>query len=156
MKRYGMYYFSLAVLACCLTVLPPGVFGQEHGSHVGAGPEPSHHGGNPLREEMEKLDQVFRDVVSGVALGDGARVHEALEQMHGTMEHTHEGMREGSVKLGKNADRAKEFVAWDRQFHARLEHLAAAAHANDQQSMLKLTKELLDRCVECHRTFRGR
>ena len=47
------------------------------------------HGGNPLIEEMVKLDAVFRDVVSAVAMSEGHRVHEALETMHGTMEKTH-------------------------------------------------------------------
>jgi cytochrome c556 len=93
--------------------------------------------------------------VSGVSLGDGARVHKALDAMHGTMEKTHEGMHHGTVKVPKNAARVKEFVDLDKQFHARLESLSAAAHRNDQQAMLKLTKDLLDGCVQCHRTFRN-
>jgi cytochrome c556 len=75
--------------------------------------------------------------------------------MHGTMEKTHEGMHHGTVKVPKNAARVKEFVDLDKQFHARLESLSAAAHRNDQQAMLKLTKDLLDGCVQCHRTFRN-
>jgi cytochrome c556 len=112
------------------------------------------HGGNPLIEEMVTLDAVFRDVVSGVALSDGRRVHEALEKMHGTMEKTHEGVKHGTVTLKKNANRMSEFVEQDKQFHGKLDDLAKAAHKNDGSAMLSLTKELLDRCVKCHRDFR--
>ena len=111
--------------------------------------------GNPLIEEMIALDAVFRDVVSGVAMSDGRRVHEALETMHGTMEKTHEGVKHGSVTLKKNANRLSEFVEQDKQFHGKLEDLARAAHKNDVNAMLSLTKELLDRCVKCHRDFRN-
>ena len=112
------------------------------------------HGGNPLIEEMVALDAVFRDVVSGVAMSDGHRVHTALEKMHGAMEKTHEGVKHGSVKLKKNANRMSEFVEQDKQFHGKLEDLAKAAHKNDGSAMLSLTKDLLDRCVKCHRDFR--
>ena len=112
------------------------------------------HGGNPLIEEMVALDAVFRDVVSGVAVSDGHRVHEALEKMHGTMEKTHEGVKHGTVTLKKNANRMNDFVTQDKQFHGKLEDLAMAAHKNDSNAMLSLTKDLLDRCVKCHRDFR--
>jgi cytochrome c556 len=112
------------------------------------------HGGDPLIEEMVALDAVFRDVVSGVAMSDGHRVHGALEKMHGTMEKTHEGMKHGSVTLKKNANRLNEFVEQDKIFHGKLEDLAKAAHKNDGNAMLALTKELLDGCVRCHRDFR--
>ena len=122
--------------------------------HMHGSPAGHEHGGNPLIAEMVALDTVFRDVVSGVAMGDGKRVHETLEKMHGTMEKTHEGVRHGTVTLKKNADRMKDFVEQDKQFHAKLEDLARAAHKNDGNAMLTLTKDLLDRCVKCHRDFR--
>ena len=112
------------------------------------------HGANPLIEEMVALDAVFRDVVSAVAVSDGHRVHEALEKMHGAMEKTHEGVKHGSVTLKKNANRMSDFVEQDKQFHGKLEELAKAAHKNDGSAMLSLTKDLLDRCVKCHRDFR--
>lgn len=85
-----------------------------------------------------------REVVSAVSLGDGASVQKALESMHGTMEKTHEGVHSGSVKIPRNSDRVNDFVQMDKEFHGNLEALAQAAHANDQQGMLALTKELLD------------
>lgn len=126
------------------------------GEHkLGAQAQSKHeHGVNPLIEEMVKLDAVFRDVVSGVAMSDGHRVHGALEKMHGTMEKTHEGVKHGTVTLKKNANRLSDFVEQDKQFHGKLEDLAKAAHKNDGSVMLSLTKDLLDRCVKCHLDFR--
>jgi cytochrome c556 len=128
---------------------------KNHAAEHPHGSPSSHvHAMNPLIEEMVALDAVFRDVVSGVAMSDGHRVHEALEKMHGTMEKTHEGVKHGTVTLKKNANRMNDFVTQDRQFHGKLEDLARAAHKNDSSSMLSLTKDLLDRCVRCHRDFR--
>jgi hypothetical protein len=112
------------------------------------------HGNNPLLEEMTILDRVFREVVSAVSLGDGKRVHAALEAMHGTMEETHEGVHSGAVKIPGNTDRAAEFVTRDKEFHRNLELLAEAARTGDQKEMLSLTKKVLDGCVNCHQTFR--
>lgn len=109
---------------------------------------------NPLIEEMQVLDGVYREVVSAVSLGDGERVEHALHSMHGTMEKTHEGVHHGTVKLTKNADKLETFVKMDKEFHGKLEKLAAAAKKNDQQGMLALSKGLLDDCVKCHGMFR--
>ncbi len=57
--------------------------------------QPRRPGDDPLIEEMVQLDAVFREVVSGVSLGDGARVHRALETLHSTMEKTLEGVHCG-------------------------------------------------------------
>jgi len=103
---------------------------------------------------MVILDRVFREVVSAVSVGDGARVHLALESMHGTMEITHEGVHSGSVRIPQNSDRLNDFMRMDKDFHGDLEALALAADANDQQAMLALTKKLLDECVNCHLTFK--
>ena len=106
-------------------------------------------GGDPLVEEMVALDAVFRDVVSAVALNDGRRVHEALEKMHGAMEKTHEGVHHGTVTLKKNADRMKDFVDQDKQFHGKLEDLATTADKNGRNVML-----FLNRCAKCRWEFR--
>jgi len=153
---------SRTIISACigvsaLMILSFSAFGGSHNTehkheHTA---QPGHeHAGNPLIEEMVILDGVFREVVSGVAMNDGHRVHEALEKMHGTMEKTHAGVSHGTVTLKKNADRMSEFVAQDKQFHTKLEDLAKAAHKNDGGAMLTQTKDLLDRCVKCHRDFR--
>ncbi|MBF0345207.1 MAG: cytochrome c [Nitrospirae bacterium] len=122
-----------------------------HDNHGGK----DEHTGSALVEEMLKLDGVFHEVVSGVALGDGERVHKALENMHGTLEKTHEGVRSGTVSIPKNKQNLKEFVKLDKAFHKELEALAHAAHENNQKVMLVLTKKLLDGCVNCHSKFRN-
>ncbi len=109
---------------------------------------------NPLIEEMHVLDSVFREVVSAVSLGDGARVEGALHAMHGAMEKTHEGVHHGTVTLSKNADKLEMFFRMDKDFHGELDRLALAGRKNDQQAMLAITKDLLDRCVTCHTMFR--
>ena len=122
-----------------------------HGSHAAT----THQAGaNPLIEEMRTLDAVYREVVSAVALGDSTRVHKALESMHGTMEKTHEGVRAGTVAIPRNAARVKDFVNMDKEFHEKLEALAHAALRNNQKEMLRTTKLLLDKCVQCHQVFR--
>ena len=146
--------FILTGFAASIVITLSAFAGGDHDElHHGDGHK-QEQAGNPLIEEMVALDAVFRDVVSGVAMSDGHRVHMALEKMHGTMEKTHEGVKHGSVTLKKNANRMSEFVEQDKQFHGKLEELAKAAHKNDGSAMLSLTKELLDRCVKCHRDFR--
>jgi cytochrome c556 len=153
--------FIFAGIAASVAVTLSAFGGSDHDEKHHASEHKQHeaqhkhdHSGNPLIEEMVALDAVFRDVVSGVAMSDGHRVHEALEKMHGTMEKTHEGVKHGTVTLKKNANRLTEFVEQDKQFHGKLEDLAKAAHKNDGSAMLSLTKDLLDRCVKCHRDFR--
>jgi cytochrome c556 len=109
---------------------------------------------DPLINEMLVLDRAFQQVVSAVALGDGEKVEKALEAMHGTMEKTHEGLHEGTVRVPKNARRQEEFVEMDKKFHLNLERLSEAGRKNDQAEMLSLTKTLLEGCVNCHRDFR--
>lgn len=163
MNRKSKWVISYLIGIAAATVVALAAFGDsgprdkyhdaEH-RHDAESQSKHEHQGNPLIVEMVALDAVFRDVVSGVAMGDGRRVHDALEKMHGTMEKTHEGVRHGTVTLKKKAGRLKDFVEQDKQFHAKLEDLATAAHKNDGTAMLSLTKELLDRCVKCHRDFR--
>lgn len=109
---------------------------------------------NPLIAEMRMLDVAFREVVSGVSLGDSQRVIKALEGLHGSKEKTHEGIHTGDVHIPRNADHLEEFVRMDEEFHRRLEDLAEAAQRGSQGQMLELTNELLGRCVGCHREFR--
>ena len=144
----------VAGIAAVLVLTFSAFGGSDHDEKHHAAEHTHGHAGNPLIDEMVKLDEVFRDVVSGVSIGDGRRVHEALEKMHGTMEKTHEGVHHGTVTLKKNANRLNEFVEQDKQLHGKLEDLARAAHKNDDSAMLSLTKDVLDRCVKCHRDFR--
>lgn len=110
--------------------------------------------GNPLIEEMRQLDSSFKEIVSAVGVGDGGRVHKAIEAMHGRMERTQEALHSGEVKVPKNPGRIREFIALDREFHLNLERLAHSAEADNRPKMLLYTKKLMDGCVKCHSIFK--
>lgn len=109
---------------------------------------------NPLVEEMRILDNTFKEVVSAVAVGNGSKVNESLESLHGLREKTHKAIKSGIIRLPKNHHRVREFLKLDIRFHTELELLSKAAHKNNQRKMLILTKKLLDGCVNCHRVFK--
>lgn len=125
-----------------------------HHHHQATAAEPAPSGGNPLKEEMIKLDAAFKEIVSAVSIGDGERVHKAIETLHGAKEKTQESLHTGAIKPPKNANKMHLFEKMDNEFHERLESLASVAQKNDQKKMLALTKKLLDSCVGCHNTFR--
>jgi len=104
---------------------------------------------------MQTLDHAFRDIISAVALSDTAKVHASLQPILGAMEKTREGMHSGAVVLPKNASRIKEFLEKDNKFHEKLDALDRAARRNNLREMLRITKQLLDGCVQCHQTFRN-
>ena len=106
------------------------------------------------RKEMTALDAAFRDIVSAVALGDTEKVHRAIESLHGIMEKTREDMHAGTVTLPENAARIKEFTERDAKFHEKLDALDRATRRKNQREMLRITKQLLDGCVQCHQNFR--
>jgi len=139
---------GITLTVLCLSCLPKVASAARN-----AGPA-AHTDSNPLIGEMLILDKTFREVVSAVALGEGGRVHKALESMHGTMEKTHEGVNSGTVTLPKNPRNVEEFVRLDSEFHANLERLDSAALRDAPAKMLLLTKKLLDSCVGCHKNFR--
>ena len=153
--RYTTRHLILFSATLLLTGIPTLAFSQ-HPTHS---PHPQHaataqSGANPLIEEMTALDRAYRDIVSAVSLGDTDAVHKALEPLHGTMEKTHEGVQAGTVTVRKNADRITEFKSMDLAFHAKLEALDRAAHHKNQKEMLRITKQLLEGCVQCHTKFR--
>lgn len=152
MKK-SMILKAAIVAALAISASPMAAIPADHSHH-----KASHHNdaasANALIEEMRALDSVFREIVSAVALGDGGRVHQAIEGMHGRMEKTQEALHAGHVKLRKNASKVAEFERMDKEFHANLEKLAGAAHKGDSQNMTLFTKKLLDGCVSCHKQFR--
>lgn len=151
MVRHVVLFSGMLILAG----FPGPVEAQQAAHSLGSPTAPAHQpGADPLIEEMMTLDSAYRDVVSAVALGDSAGVHKALEAMHGTMEKTHEGVHAGTVTIPRNADRIKDFMIMDKEFHEKLESLDRAALRNNQREMLRTTKLLLDRCVQCHLIFR--
>ena len=153
--RYTTRHLILFSAILLLAGIPTLAFSQ----HPAHSPHPQdaatlQTGANPLIEEMMILDRAFRDIVSAVSLGDADAVRKALEPMHGTMEKTQVGVHAGTVTVRKNADRIAEFKSMDLAFHAKLEALGRAAHHNNQKEMLRITKQLLEGCVQCHTKFK--
>lgn len=142
---------AAVISALFISVTPFAAISADHNHHKTSVPSAR---SGALVEEMKALDMVFREVVSAVALGDGHRVHQALETMHGKMQKTQKALHAGEVKLRKNASKVAEFEKMDKEFHADLEKLATAAHKGDQKNMTAVTKKLLDSCVSCHNQFR--
>jgi cytochrome c556 len=150
-KRYAVVLFAVFLLFAGF----PSLVCAGHDNNAIHSPSPSTSAApNPLIEEMLTLDSVFRNIVSAVALTDAEKIQKAMVPLHGAMEKTHEGIHAGTVTLPKNAARIGEFVERDRKFHDMLEALDRAAGHNHQQEMLRITKQLLDGCVQCHRMFR--
>lgn len=145
-------FLKAAVISALFVSITPFIANSADHSQHKTSSSPAQSGA--LVEEMKALDAVFREVISAVALGDGNRVHQTLESMHGKMEKTQEALHSGEVKLRKNASKATEFEKMDKAFHADLESLAIAAHKGDWKNMTAVTKKLLDGCVACHNQFR--
>jgi cytochrome c556 len=152
--RYTTLHLALFVAVLFLAAIPRLAFSQHPANSHLSDAATVQTGANPLIEEMTLLDRAFRDIVSAVSLGDTAAVHKALEPLHGTMEKTHNGVRAGRVTLRRNAGRIKEFKTMDLAFHAKLEALSRAAQHKNNKEMLRITKLLLEGCVQCHSKFR--
>lgn len=109
---------------------------------------------SPLVAEMTTLDSVMRETVSAIAQADGARASKSLMSMRAPMERTQQALRAGTISLPKNGDRLDEFQRNYESLHAHIEALARAGDRNNIEAMLMITKQLLETCVTCHRTFR--
>lgn len=145
---------GLVIVALCLMTAGAGSAEHNHANskhHEKAATQPS---ANPLIEEMRALDAAFREIVSGVAVGDGHRVLSAIETLHGSMEKTQHALHAGEIKLPRNPQKVKEFEKFDKEFHGELEALAKAAERGDGKMMASFTKRLIDGCVMCHGEFR--
>lgn len=149
--RYAVVFFSALPL---FAGFPSLVCAKHDNNAIHSTSTPTTAVPNPLIEEMLTLDGVFRNIVSAVALVDAEKVQKAMAPMRGAMEKTHKGIQAGTVTLSKNAARIGEFVERDRKFHEMLEALDRAAGHNHQEEMLRVTKQLLNGCVQCHRIFR--
>lgn len=133
----------LILSAAFLSPFAPLIAPAEENAHRGA-----------LVEEMHRLDASFREIVSAVALGDGARVARAIEDLHGAREKTEEALHAGEITLPKNPDKAELFKKLDHEFHTGLKALSHAAVKGNRAGMVSATQRLLGQCAGCHRVFR--
>lgn len=108
---------------------------------------------SPLVAEMTMLDSVMREMVSAIAQADGVHVSKSIESMREPMERTQQALRAGTMSLPKNSDRLDDFQRSHDSFHAQVEALGRAGNRNNVEAMLMITKQLLESCVTCHRTF---
>jgi len=107
-----------------------------------------------LVDEMRTLDEVFRDIVSNVVLGNNEAVVATFDHMHGKREMTEEALGAKKLHLPKNPDKVVLFKKLDGEFHGDMRMLERAARKNDRDKMLTITQRLLGRCVACPDTFR--
>ena len=97
----------------------------------------------------------MRETISAIAQADGARVVKAVDSIHEPMERTQKAMQAGAISLARNGDRLDEFKRRYNALHAQLETLTRAGNQNNVEAMLMITKQLLEGCVSCHRTYRS-
>ena len=109
---------------------------------------------SPLVAEMTILDSVMREMVSAIAQADGAPVTQSIKSLRETMEKTQQALQAGTISLPKNSNRLDDFQRSHDSFHAQVEALGRAGNRNNVEAMLMITKQLLESCVTCHRTFR--
>jgi len=109
---------------------------------------------NPLITEMTMVETAVRDTVSAIAQGDTGRVAKSIESLREPMQKAQQALQAGAVSLPKNGDRLDEFQRSYDSFHAQVEALGRAGNRNNIEAVLMITKQLLESCVTCHRTFR--
>jgi cytochrome c556 len=109
---------------------------------------------SPLVAEMTMLDSIMREMVSALAQADGTDVSKSIKSLHEAVERTQQALRAGTITLPKNGDRLDDFQRRHDSFHAQVEALGRAGYQNNVEAMLMITKQLLESCVTCHRTFR--
>jgi cytochrome c556 len=108
----------------------------------------------PLVAEMTMLESVMHEMVSALAQADGVRASKSIESMREPMDRTEQALKAGMIALPKNSDRLDDFQRSYDSFHAQIEALGRAGNRNNIEAMLMITKQLLETCVTCHRTFR--
>lgn len=111
-------------------------------------------GPSPLSGEMTALESVMREMVTAIAKADGTPAMKGVESLRGPAEKTQQALRAGALWLPKNGDRLDDFQRNYDALHAQLEALGRAGTRNNIEAMLMITKQLLESCVSCHRTFR--
>ncbi len=109
---------------------------------------------SPLAAEMTTLESVMQEMVSAIANADGTRVVKAVAMLREPGEKTHQALRAGALTVPKNGDRMDDFQRSYESFHAHIDALGRAGSRENVEAMLMLTKQLLENCVTCHRTFR--
>lgn len=110
---------------------------------------------SPLKIEMRLLDKAFKNLIDSLIFGNLKAVEEPFHAVHEAKANTDKALKRGEINLPKNADKVKEFVRMDGEFHRHLEDLMEAAGKGDAKGVQRMTMKLLNGCVQCHAKFRN-
>ncbi len=110
---------------------------------------------SPVKVEMRLLDNAFRNLISSLILNNPGGIGAPFHEVHKAKMNTEKAIKKGEIKLPKNGDKIKEFIAMDEKFHKELEGLLEASGKGDMKKVQDITHKLLDGCVQCHKRFRN-
>jgi hypothetical protein len=147
---------SATVIAAAMALMPVGCDRRATPAPVAdaGGTEAEAPPGNAVQNEMRVLHEAMRDAVTAIAQGHLGDVSIALHRVHAAREATEAAVESGAYRLPKGAEHLEEFRALDDAFHAQLEKLEAAAHANDSEATATQLGATLAKCNACHARFR--
>ena len=107
----------------------------------------------PLVQEMIVLDDVFRDILSAVMLGDGHSVSKYIQSLN-MIKNPDEAERSLEGRRGISYAGKADYKKLHREFRADMTALMQFANENDGGAMLRLSKKIIDDCYYCHQAFR--
>ena len=110
---------------------------------------------NPLKAEMQVLDNAFKNLITSIVLNNLSAIEEPFHEVHKAKHKTEEALERKEIVLPKNNDKMAEFTKIDNKFHHELEDLIEASRKGDLKKVQKVTHELLDTCIQCHTKFRN-
>lgn len=110
---------------------------------------------NPLKTEMQVLDNAFKNLISSIVLNNLSAIEEPFHEVHKARHKTEEALEKKEIVLPKNNDKMADFTKIDNKFHHELESLIEASRKGDLKKVQKVTHELLDTCIQCHTKFRN-
>jgi len=110
---------------------------------------------NPLKTEMQVLDNAFKNLITSIVLNNLSAIEEPFHEVHKAKHKTEEALERKEIVLPKNNDKVAEFIKIDHEFHHQLEVLIKASGKGDLKKVQKVTHELLDTCIQCHTKFRN-
>ncbi len=110
---------------------------------------------NPLKAEMQVLDNAFKNLITSIVLNNLSAIEEPFHEVHKAKHKTEEALERKEIILPKNNDKMAEFTEIDHEFHHQLEVLIKASRKGDLKKVQKVTHDLLDTCIQCHTKFRN-
>ncbi len=110
---------------------------------------------NPLKIEMQVLDNAFKNLITSIVLNNLSAIEEPFHEVHKAKHKTEEALERKEIILPRNNDKMAEFTEIDHEFHHQLEVLIKASRKGDLKKVQKVTHELLDTCIQCHTKFRN-